>query len=840
MNKKILLLFCLHFFYEISFAQIFPKQLSASEILLEIKKLQYTGSALYLAAHPDDENTAVIAYLANERCVRTGYLSLTRGDGGQNLIGAEQKELMGLIRTQELLQARRIDGGEQFFTRANDFGFSKNAKESFEIWGKEIILADVVWIIRKFRPDIIITRFPPNREAGHGHHEASCLLAIEAFDLAGDSTKFPEQLKYVNTWQPKRLVWNAYSRGFQNEAPDSTNTISLNISNYNHLLGKSNLIIAAESRSMHKSQGFGTGKNHGFRTDFFQHLKGEKAEKDLFDGVDISWNRIPNTKKIQTLLEEVYQKFNPDKPYQSIDILLLVKKEIQNLKNNYRNIKKTPSHHFLLILEKKEEQINQIIKHCLGIWADFNANTYQISQNDTLNYQVEFSHYAPFPLAFSYQIFRNKEKMANYSAPSIPKNILHIHKEKFWIDKQSEITQPYWLKNQILKGYFDVTDYQLIGLPENEPPFYAVFEVILPNQEKFNFQIPISHKFVKIEDQEIYRPLEITPEVMVNVSETVMLFAKSDAEILKISIKAGKNKMKGKVKLVLPKGFTAQPTEIDFDLLKKDDELDQEIKIFPPKEASQGILKVLLKLENENEFQIAKNLHRIEYHHIPTQTIFSNVEVKLNKIAVKTKKQKIGYIAGAGDEIPRYLTQLGYQIIMLDKEILKKGKLNEYESIVVGVRAYNTEEHLKYEHKDLLEYVKNGGKLIIQYQTKQELKVNELGCYPFNISRERVTVEEAPITFLVPEHTILNTPNKITQEDFKNWVQERGLYFADVWSKEFTPILACNDPNEKSLEGGLLVANYGKGTFIYTGYSFFRQIPAGVSGAIRLFVNLIE
>ncbi len=811
------------------FAQASPKILHTGEILNKIKKLEVLGSALYLAAHPDDENTAVIAYLSNEKKVRTGYLSLTRGDGGQNLIGAEQSELLGLIRTQELLQARRIDGGEQFFTRANDFGFSKNAQETFSIWNKKELLKDVVRIIRYFKPDVIITRFPPNRDAGHGHHEASMLLALEAFELANDENYEPSLGKKHQT---TRLVWNEYSRGFRNATADSTKSFSTEIGNFNHLLGKSNLVIAAESRSMHKSQGFGTAKNYGNRIDWFQHFKGKKAEKDLFDDIDLSWKKIPHSQKIQALLEEIIRTYQPEKPFESVGLLLRLKKEILEIGEKNKD--------YLHILDVKIKQIDTILKSCLGLWVDANAKNCNVSQGDSLEVNVEISQNSPFPIEIEYHLTANHRDFEGWSEKvNVSKGKMYSKKNKYFIPKNFPTTQPYWLRQKKENEFFKIDNESEFLVPENQPFIFANVNVKIKN-DYFQCQIPVTYKFVKPEEGEIYRPLEITPAVMVNFSEKNLLFASEKTEELKITIKAGKNNVKGKLKLEIPNDWKISPKEYEFNLPKKEDEIDIFAKITPPKNVSIGNIKAFIQLENESTFIEAKGILRIEYAHIPTQTLFPIAETKLNRLEIKTTSPKIGYIAGAGDEIPRYLTQLGYQVTMLDKNLLQKENLSSYKTIIVGVRAYNTEEHLKVEQKDLHEYVENGGVLVVQYQTAQELKVPQLGVFPITQSRERVTEEKAEVRFLSPKHQILNSPNQISQEDFKNWVQERGLYFAGSWDINYTPILSSNDTNEKPQDGGLLVAKYGKGKFIYTGYSFFRQIPAGVSGAIRLFVNLLE
>jgi LmbE family N-acetylglucosaminyl deacetylase len=817
-----------------SFSQA-PRTYHAGELLLEIKKLQVIGSALYVAAHPDDENTAMIAYLGNDRLVRTGYLSLTRGDGGQNLIGAEQDNLLGLIRTQELLQARKIDGGEQMFTRADDFGFSKNAQESYEIWGKEAVLADVVWAIRKFRPDVIITRFPPNRDAGHGHHEASCLLALEAFNWANDPQKFPEQLKYVQPWQPKRIVWNSYSRGFRNQPPDTAKYVKAEIGSYNPLLGKSHLVIAAESRSMHKSQGFGSAKPHGSRTDFLTHFKGEVAENEILSGIDLTWKRLKGTEEISRVLQQAYQQFKPEKPDQIVPILL----QAQKLINQF----KTQDYETKFWLNLKSEQLKNIIGGCMGLWLEGNARDYAVAKGDSLEIYLEMAKNAETPMTIQSINVLSLKNGSLCLVDSLPKELksgeLFLTREKIVIPKNEDDTQPYWLRKPTVKGLFQVEPMGMIGLPENPAPIQVAFTVKI-GEEVFVFNRPITYKWTKPDEGELYRNLEIMPEVMANLPEPVFMFADDKPQNIKITLKAGQTNAKGEVKLELPNNWKVEPTGQSFQLAKKEQELDLIFQITPPKNAQNGQLKVLLKTDRSPNFQLAQGIRRINYPHIPIQTLFPEASAKISKLEVKLSSNKnIGYIEGAGDDIPAHLRQLGYQVEMLKNGQIK-GDLSKYEAIIVGIRAYNTEEWLKFAQDKLMEYVKNGGIIVVQYHTNQRLVSPNLGPYPFKIGRERVTVETAPVKFLNPQHPILNIPNKITEKDFEAWIQERGLYFAEDWDKNYQTILAANDPNEKELAGGLLYAEYGKGRFIYTGYAFFRQIPAGVEGAYRLLVNMIS
>lgn len=820
-------------------AQVPPKGSPPGEILLALKQVNQLGSVLYLAAHPDDENTAVIAYFARERNLRTAYLSLTRGDGGQNLIGPEQRELMGLIRTQELLQARRIDGGLQFFTRANDFGYSKDAREAKQIWGKEAILSDVVRIIRQFRPDVVITRFPPTREAGHGHHEASAMLAIEAFEAAANPQRFPEQLKTLKTWQPKRIVWNCYSRRFgrfTNLPPDSARNISTQIplSNYNPLLGKSNLVLASESRSMHKSQGFGAARSREERTDYLLHFAGKKAEKDVFEDIETSWKRLPNSEQIAEALQKAYQEFDLEAPHKILPQLFKAYQAMQAY-----DLSQSPEAPYWIKVKKAETQ--KLIAQCAGLWLEANSSEYMLSASDSLNLNLEMANRLDLEVKVeNIEIRQSSSEEVISKVDSLPLNLKGFEELKlsFKIPRNLPISQPYWLINPPKKGLFVVENPALIGKPENDAVFTAYFDLSIEGV-KLRYTRPVVHKWVQADEGELYRALTISPALMVNLEEDVLMFANDEGKSIKLTLKSGKAQLKGKLRPQLPDTWRVEPAERAFSLKQRGEELSLEFKIYPPKNAETAQLSLQYVLDQENDKQTARSWQEIEYPHIPIQVVFPEAKAKVVRLDLVQGSQRIAYIEGAGDEIPQHLEQVGYKVSILEEAELK-GDLSQYEAIVVGVRAYNTVQRLKFYHDKLLDYVAQGGVLVVQYHTPWRLVVEQLGPYSFEIERgNRVTVEEAPVKFLKPNHVLLNYPNKITQKDFEDWVQERGLYFAGKRDKRYETPIASQDPNEPWLDGGILYAKHGKGVYIYTGYSFFREIPAGVPGAYRLFSNLI-
>ena len=802
------------------------KPMPTGEIILNLKKLNVVGSALYIAAHPDDENTIMLSWLAKERKVRTSYLSVTRGDGGQNLVGSELSDLLGLIRTQELLAARTIDGPEQYFTRANDFGFSKNTDETMQIWGKEAVLGDVVWRIRNLRPDVIICRFPPDARAGHGNHSASAVLAEEAFKISGDPTKYPEQLKYVKPWQAKRVVWNTFNFGTvaQTQKPAEKDWIQVDIGAYNPLLGKSYNEIAAESRSQHKSQGFGVPRGRGSRPEYFVHKFGERADKDVFDGVDITWNRVKGGKEIETIINEAIKNFNPDNPATIVPNLVKAYQLVINLEDEYWKT-------------QKKKELESLILACSGLYFEASPNEYAAASGEKINVSTTLIKRSDLPITL------NKIRLIGLGKDTTMKNELvnnELQRLTFSVEiaKGQPLTQPFWLAEKKMgKGMYRVDNQELIGLPEKPSDLQAEFSFTISNQP-FTFSTPVIYKYTDETRGELYRNFEIRPEVSTNISDKVYVFADNQAKEVEVTLKSAKANVSGSVSLELPNGWKSVPASIDFNLANKYQEQKVIFKITPSAKDSEGQIKAVAKTVNGT---FDRGILTVAYDHIPPQTLFPIAEAKVVKLDIKFKGKNIGYIAGAGDEVPAALRQIGYNVTMLTEKEFNED-LSKFDAVVVGVRAYNTEERLKFYQKKLMEYVEKGGNMVVQYQVNNNLQKIEggMGPFPFKVSRERVTVEEAEIRFLKPESPLLNFPNKITNKDFDNWIQERGLYFANEWDPKFETILSSNDPTENPLDGGLLYTKFGKGNYIFTGYAFFRQLPAGVSGAYRLFANLIS
>ncbi len=808
-----------------------PEKPNAAEIFEDIQKLNFLGSALYIAAHPDDENTRLIAYLANEVKANTAYLSLTRGDGGQNLVGPEIRELLGVIRTQELLAARRTDGGSQMFTRANDFGYSKHPDETLKIWNEDEVMADVIWAIRKWQPDIIVNRFD-HRTPGrtHGHHTASAVLSERAFDMAGDRSVYPEQLRYVGEWQPRRQFFNTswwfYGSQEKFAEADKSNMISVDVGVYYPLKGKSNNEIAAESRSMHKSQGFGSTGSRGTQSEYLELINGDLPEdkEDLFSGINTTWTRVKGGEPIGKILKSVQKNYNFENPAASVPALVKA----------YRMIKALPDGYWKRV---KQQEIEQLIQACLGLYVEAVADDFSATPGDEIEIAMEAINRSNVKVDLWKVSILSTEKDTMLNLP-LENNQENKFYKKVTLPENIDYTNPYWLNKKSELGMYTVEDQLMRGLPETPRKFQVAFTLNIEGEGMTIFK-DVVYKTNDPVDGEVYRPFEITPVVFANLSEKVYIYADNEPQTIEVLLKSGKKNVSGKLQLCHGEGWRTEPESIDFELALKGEEKKFAFQLFPPEDQSEY---AIVPMATVNGKAYIDEIVSIEYDHIPTQTVVRDASAKVVKIDLKKAGEKVAYIMGAGDDIPSSLQQIGYKVDVLEDGQITLENLKNYDAVIMGVRAYNTEERLKFHQPKLMEYVKQGGTMIVQYNTSFRLKVpmEELAPYPIKVSRDRVSVEEAEVRFLKPEHPVLNWPNKITQKDFDGWVQERGLYFPNEWDERFDAILSSNDPGESAKDGGLLVAKYGEGHYIYSGYSWFRELPAGVPGAFRLFANLIS
>jgi len=768
------------------------------------------GSVLYVAAHPDDENTQLITYLARGRNYRTAYLSLTRGDGGQNVLGPEFGEELGVIRTQELLAARRLDGGQQFFTRAIDFGFSKDARETLQIWDRQQVLADIVRVIRTFRPDVIITRFSTQGGGTHGHHTASAILALEAFKLAGDTNAFPEQLGELTPWQPKRILMNSRGGG--------ADSLQIEISGTDPVTGESFGTIAGRSRSMHRTQGFGNfgGGGGGPRSDSFQLLAGEPATTDILDGVDTSWNRVPNGAEVGKLADEIIAQFNAQDPAASLPALLKLRGLLTALPADR-------------IVDQKRKLLDHILQACLGLEVETVIPQAEVVPGEVLNLHHRATVRANVPVrwvAVRYPGIKREVEGAIALTPGQPGS----RDSAETLPAATPLTQPYWLRQDPGIGMYRVADATLIGRPENPPafPVEQVFEVggqtlVIPDE-------PVQ--------AETHHRLQVIPPVALKFLSDVRLFAPGSSRPVEIEVAAFRPNAAGTLRLEAPADWKTAPATQSFRLAEVGKTERFTFTVTAPAQpvaASIGASAQIGGATYDNQ--------RIEirYKHIPPQLLQPPARVKALSLDLAIRGKEVGYLPGAGDSVAEGIAQMGYRVTTLTGADLTTNRLKDFDAVVIGIRAFNVRTDLVSQLPALFDFVASGGNVVVQYNRPGGgSRTEQLAPYRLSLSQERVTDENAPVTFLAADHPALNTPNKITSADFEGWVQERGVYFPNQWDEHFTPILACNDPGESPKSGALLIAQYGKGYFVYTGLAFFRQLPAGVPGAYRLFANLVS
>ncbi|WP_405606122.1 PIG-L family deacetylase [Polaribacter sp. Asnod1-A03] len=802
-----------------------PQKLTSNQIYEKVQKLNFLGTALYIAAHPDDENTRLISYLSNHVKARTGYLSLTRGDGGQNLIGPEIRELLGVIRTQELLAARSVDGGEQMFTRANDFGFSKHPDETLEIWNKDEVLSDVVWAIRTFKPDVIINRFD-HRTPGttHGHHTSSAMLSVAAFDIAKDSLKYNDQLKYTDTWQPKRLFYNTSSRAFKSAAAfneAAKDLTSFDIGEYYALKGLSNNEIASIASSQHLSQGFGRLTTRGSQKEYVEFLKGDslKVKSDIFSGINTTWNRIEDGGAIGKILYDVEANFDFVNPSKHLPKLMLAYSMIKNLEDN----------HWKTI---KEKQIKEVIEACAGLYLEASANSSSGTPNSKIDVNFEVLNRSDVNIQLT-SIIADLDNKEIFKGFNLTKNKKFTFKEKITL-KTNDYTDPYWLRKDASLGMYTVDNQELIGLPETPSITKITYKLII-NFVPITITKNIVRRYSERDKGEIYEPFEVLPEVSTKLLDKVIIFSDNSPKKIKVEVSAGANYINGNVRLEAPENWVVSPKEINFNIPLKGDKQIIEFTVTPTENESEGKLKVIANSKGKD---YTKQFVEINYNHIPKQAVLLNSEAKVVRLNIKKEGDYIGYIKGAGDVVPESLRQIGYKVELINPAEINDKNLHKYDAIVLGVRAYNVVDELKFKQKFLLDYVEKGGNMVVQYNTNRNVDVG--APYPLKLSRDRVTDEHAEVLILAEENTLMNFPNKITNKDFNGWVQERGLYFPVFWHEAYVPVLSMHDKGENMKLGSLLIAKYGKGNYIYTGLSFFRELPAGVSGAYKIFANMLS
>lgn len=792
-------------------------QKTSAEIYVDLEKVHTLKRVLYIAAHPDDENTRALAWLSLGEKAETAYLSLTRGDGGQNLIGNELSEDLGVLRTQELLAARSIDGARQYFTRAVDFGYSKSAEESLEKWGKDEILSDIVLVIRQFKPDVIITRFPPDERAGHGHHIASCLLAIEAFEKAADPSYLPSQVATFGTWKTTAIYWNSsawWDKELPTKSKDNPDYLIAEIGGYNPLLGQSYNEIGTLARSQHKCQGFGAIVERGSLIEYFQYLGGERLENNFFEKNQTTWSSLVSS-AFEKEFKDLMDRFNFVDPSKNIPSLLKIRKSLSTVKSGSLSD----------LRDEKIRLLDDIIVNCLGLHAEILATDYAIAQGASTTVTYNLLNRS----SISVQLMSNDGK----DLIKLLKNNENLSQE-IEISNSAQLSTPYWLRKPF-STLFEVTDPSNLGRPENRPTFSQELSLLVMG-EIIKLNIPVTYKWKDPSFGERKRELISTPDFTANFDENSLILKPGQEKTIRLKIHAFTENLAGQIRIEAPTGWEVNPNKIALNMTEMHQEMWVELQIKSTEDATRGILS----LKNSKGSTI-HSLTEIAYDHIPTQAIFKPANLTCVALKASILPGKIAYIKGAGDDVPQAISQLGFELELYEVADLSTLDLSAFRSVVLGIRIYNVHPELHNFDAKLFNYVENGGNLVMQYNTaSRNADENKYSSIPFEISRNRVTEEDASVTFLAPEHPILNTPNRINVADFNDWVQERGLYFAANWDDRFTPLFSWHDKGEEPQTGALIVAKYGKGQFVYTGISFFRELPNGVEGAYRLFANLLS
>jgi len=804
---------------------------NSAKIYHEIAQLKHLVNVLYVAAHPDDENTRLLAWLVNEKNVRTGYLSLTRGDGGQNILGSEQGEALGLIRTHELLEARKIDGAEQYFSSAVDFGFSKSAAETFKHWYKDDLVFDAAFVMRRFRPDVVICRFPPDARAGHGQHAASAVIAADAYKMANNGSNVITfyirpgyednqsimAIKFSDPCESKRLLFNAFRFGSFNTT--SEDMFKTEVGQYMPGFGMGAGEMAGISRSVHKSQGAGTPQMPGTQYEYFKLVDGDTLTNSLFDGIDITWGRV-GRKDIGKDIQAVLEGFDFNHPDASLPALLEIRKKIATVGGYWGY--------------EKMQELDKLILDCSGLLAEVVAKQPQATAGATLPFKMNIIARSQTPVKLKSIHWLNDDTGMNLS---IGNDSLYSFDHTITITENTPITEPYWLAEpSIDPSVYKMPNDSLIGLAETPNNLNAVVKLKI-GDEYFDVKVPLSYKKLDPVKGDVVEQLRIVPDMTVEFVNNILIADANNTITADIRLHANKN-IDG-VSLSIADGdlLNTKPLAVTNNINMK---AGADTVISMPVKINKYNNPFIAYAKNGSKYYY-KTLHLIQYNHIPTLQYFTQAKAKVLQKDWKCTVKKIGYIEGAGDYVADILRLTGLQVdVLKESELRDANKLKQYDAIVTGVRAVNVEKRMKYWMPTLLKYVQSGGTLVMQYNNLQELSTTNIGPYPFTLANERVTEEDAKVKFLHPEHRLLNYPNKITDKDFDGWVQERGLYFTSKQDEKYTELFEMNDTGEKPLQGSTIYTGYGKGHYIYTSLAFFRQLPAGNTGAIRLFMNMLS
>jgi LmbE family N-acetylglucosaminyl deacetylase len=873
-----------------------PEDLGAVHLYQLLTKLKTTARIMQVVAHPDDEDGGMLTLEARGKGASVLLFTVTRGEGGQNKFGTESSDELGILRTLELLEADKYYGVEQRFSHVTDFGFSKTAEETFNKWhGHDVALGDLVRAIRTFRPDVLTSRFSGTTRDGHGHHQASAILTVEAFRAAADPNKFPEQIKEgLLPWQAKKLYLGNPPRMFQGgNVSDEDYTVKLNIGEYSPLLGMSYTQFALEGLSHQTSQGTGgirvpPGPRYTYYklTDSVLPKPASAHEADFFDGIDTSLVGLatglgaeeskvpfllPALASLQKHVDDASKSFSLQDPSACAAPLLAGHTEVTKLIKELESsqLSAAAKADLLTMLRTKQSQFQQAALEALGIYLELTVDppgpppgpsyfprmeqTISIAtpgQSFNVTARIHNRGRTPFKLGVMALVSDHGLQSALVQQPvdsgkSVEPGDSRSVQWKVTVQDDAQYTRPYWSRTNAETETVYRTEGATLNLltkPFGPYPIHAVFG-IRTDSGVIEASAVAKVKFIDPTLGQSERPLAVGPPISVLLTSPVVVAPVGGTGSSQIDVSVRSNvqsPVHAKLKLDTPQGWKVEPAEITVDLDHDGDVNNYAFQI-TPQNLHEGTYKVTARAEYDGK-PYAEGFKVITRPDLDSYYAYRPATENVQAVDVKLPRQlKVGYIMGAGDEIPSVLQSVGLNTSIITSQELASGDLTRYGTIIVGIRAYDTRTDVREHNRRLLDYVNRGGTLIVQYnQSASAFNDGHYTPYPATEANVRVSVEEQPVEILAPEEQIFNWPNKITTRDFDGWVQERGLYFMSQWDPQFKPLLACNDPGEPPQKGGLLLAHYGKGTYIFSAYGFSRQLPAGVPGAIRLFVNLVS
>lgn len=835
-------------------------------------RLQTTASALHTGAHPDDEDSALIARLARGEHARVAYLSASRGEGGQNVIGPELFEPLGVIRTEELLQARKLDGGDQLFTRVFEYGFTKTRQEAADKWGERATLADMVRAIRAYRPLVVLSRFSGTPADGHGHHQLVGHLTPLAFRAAGDPQQFPEHMaEGLRPWQPLKLYVGA---GFSQTNEADASVLRVNTGEYNHLLGRTYYEIAAEGRSQHKSQEMGSLELRGAQASQLRLVEStvgrDANERGVFDRVDTSIGGIDELsglpgniiddelKTIERAAARALADYNALDPSKIIAPLAEGLRAARAARAKLQSGKSENLAHYNadFLLAHKESEFEEALVRAAGVALDALSNVETVAPGESFTVALR----AFVPEGASVKVAEMKLKLPegwraeSVEEPSAPQtgfrrtreSTPHARFYRVTVPQDEEYTTPYWLRSP-REGYLFEWD---ATAPKNEPfaPALLSGEATLEiGGARVSASHPVQYRYADDIRGELRRDLNVVPAVTLALDPELVIAPSSNkpqSHRLAVSVtNHAQGATSGRLKLRLPSGWTARPNDVPFNLKSKGARTAVVFDVTVPPGARDGSYQIgAVASAAGREFDRAMRV--VSYPHIQTHRIYMDATARVQVLDLKVAPVNVGYIMGSGDSVPEAIRRMGLPVALLDEQALATGDLARFDVIVVGIRASQVRPDFVANNDRLLDYVRRGGTLIVQYQQLEYVQ-NNMPPYKAEINRvgassARVTDENAPVKVLQPRHPAFNFPNRITEADWRGWVQERNLYSFTSFAPEYVPLLEAGDPGEPAQNGGQVYAELGRGKYVYTSYSWFRQLPAGVPGAYRLFANLLS